>query len=1038
MPTNDNRNKPKKGQEPFSPPPRQNIVDEHGDIRLTIIQSDLIGYGKYSQVYKGELTGSGRTVTVKIHTRALLRPTRQQQDEFYKIKRKIGWLQALKHKGIAEFIDWIPDFPNNRSYIVMQYIEGRGLNQELADSEEPFSQARVLNWALQLLDAMQYLHSQRYIIGALDPSNIVLTSEDNVCLVDFKYLSDIRDTFRDGVKYHGGYPDTPEGNQALENGQREDIRYLGATLFELLTKQKPGGLSLEERKTALSTRHVADSLSEIISKAMSDNVENRYASATEMKRDLQALPTKDRHTRSQMISLGLTLFTAAVMFLWGIASLINGNEQIARYEEMKTQANDSVESLENGQYTEALSYAREAVRQDGDAPPVPPEAWNAMTDAVSAYDYAPGYRPYRSDFDLRGRPLDARFSTDGNRIAVLVEDSSASPSAKRIQIFDLRSEPDKDTLKVKALVTLTASYSPASTFDFLDNDTFLYAGKDDESGEYAVRCYSLSENRELWRGPEDSADRATPVSIAISADGSMVVSLRWDKPFAYLYNAQDIRNSVTNCETIWFLRRPISADTPSSVPLARDNLCALSADGRYLAVSFSDGGLGYYDLSVPSPEEGYHEIIDNSAYLHFEGGFYRQMYSDDASYDDWFFYAASTTNQPSSDTFIQSQGDLIRLSTHEKLLSPQTNTPIHVQTDENGIYCSVGTWLYHANTKDPDVGVEWDYLREEETTIRLLRHAAGRLLVVTENRLVFVYHEDGAWRVKIAEGPFSIAGLSEQYAFLAARDNSTLSVLRWIDQRERGAQEILTYNAEDETDEYTYYAPLGAHVRADGVTAMLYRSTGFRVYDLETETRIDGNPGEDETPFEREGQKREAQRLIYQRFPVLEGDPAQECLKVIYADEVEFYSAGGDKLSSRARRPEDDTVIFLTGFYHVKQNIGGSVEIRNAASPDTDEPLWRLSNNHTLYDASQAGDYLILSLGTDSKEFYSLLLDKNLDVIAKLPEPCEASPNESASTDTKRNATLIFNDMQGHLLKGPLYTLEGLREIAINWRNKTE
>lgn len=320
--------------EPFSPPLRYNIVDEMGDIRFTITSNDLIGYGKYSQVYKGELVGSGRTVAVKVHTRPLLRPTRQQQDGFFKARRKVEWLRDLKHPGIAEFIDWFPDFQNNRSFIVMQYIEGRGLNRELAD-KGPFRQARVLNWALQLLNAMEYLHSKHYILGALDPSKIVLKPEDTVCLVDFKYLSDIRDTFREGVKYRGKYPDTPEGNQALEYGKREDIRCLGATLFELLTGQKPEDLTPEQWEEALSESGVSDSVSDVILKAMSPESEERYASAAEMTRALHDLPARYVAQTLQMPLLIAAIILSMVMFFMGFTSYITGTTQTA-YEAGKT------------------------------------------------------------------------------------------------------------------------------------------------------------------------------------------------------------------------------------------------------------------------------------------------------------------------------------------------------------------------------------------------------------------------------------------------------------------------------------------------------------------------------------------------------------------------------------------------------------------------------------------------------------------------------------------------------------------------------
>lgn len=49
----------------------------------------LIGRGTYSKVYKGVLHGGGRTVTIKVHTRPLLRPTKKEQDAFSEVQTKV-------------------------------------------------------------------------------------------------------------------------------------------------------------------------------------------------------------------------------------------------------------------------------------------------------------------------------------------------------------------------------------------------------------------------------------------------------------------------------------------------------------------------------------------------------------------------------------------------------------------------------------------------------------------------------------------------------------------------------------------------------------------------------------------------------------------------------------------------------------------------------------------------------------------------------------------------------------------------------------
>ena len=73
--------------------------------------------------------------------------------------------------------------------------------------------------------------------------------------------------------------------------------------------------------------------------------------------------------------------------------------------------------------------------------------------------------------------------------------------------------------------------------------------------------------------------------------------------------------------------------------------------------------------------------------------------------------------------------------------------------------------------------------------------------------------------------------------------------------------------------------------------------------------------------------------------------------------------------------------------------------------------------------ASELDGKLILSLRTSGKEKYSLLLDEDLNVIADLPQPCEAMPGGSDNS-------LIFDDEQGRLLKGSFVSLEDLRTRA--------
>lgn len=1005
--------------EPTPPPSFRELYESSPHLNSVIVPfGAILGYSPHSDVYLGELAGSGQSVTIKVDRRPM-RSTKKTPSQFQNVQRKVAQLKRFKHPGIAEFIDWIPDWENNHSYIIMRHIEGRGLNQALADGQT-FSQAQVLDWTFQLLDAMEYLHNQRCVIGDLDASNVVLTPDNKrVCLVDFKYLSAIEygQHSKDKTENQsfGLYEET-EG-EALAQGIREDIRRLGRLMFELLTHEKLDDKPQEETfsdatrkmlRQKLSVKSVSDSVADVILRAMSPEPGEVFQSVSDMRLVLQELPAKDKQASFQMFALASGVLLTIAMLAIGAFFIWKGQYQSYRYFEMALEAKSAEETWRNGDYDAALYHALSAtLSKDSIDPPCPPEAQSALARIISSYDYISGYKPYRSDYPLLGRPVQARFSPDGACIAVLVEDANAYPSAKRIQFFDAESAEE-------VCAPLTVSYSERSEFVFLNNDALFYAG------ENAVKVYSLSRQQDIWTGPPGSSDSRYAVSIAVSADGTKAASVLWGGALAYLYDVDAILNGEPTKQSprSFPLVRPNEMTQSDDFPFVflasmTKNLLALNQDGCYMAVSFADGGAGIYDLNAPTPEEGYRELLDSSSYLYFEGGFYRQD-SDSGTYEDWFFYVASTTGQTSDMIPVTSEGNLIRLSDMERILSMQSYAPIHIQADRGGIFLSVGDWLYHANTDAPGA-VFWEYLAQAEGTIRLLRHVAGRILAVTENQSVLTYREDGAWVRRIADGAFNIADLAGEYALLASRNKTTLSVLRWREQGET----LLYYNANDETDEMTYYAHLGAHISVDGETAMLYRSTGFRVYDLVTGTRVDKAWDEDETPF-----GREAERVTYQRAPVFSDDPHQECLKVLYKDEVEFYSANGEKLPtfSRMRRPEDDNAVFQTNSYLVKQDSGsGSVEIYSAMRPNRLLKQWQEDN---LTYASQQGTYLILSLMTDWQEMYSLLLDENLDVVAKIPQPCEAFPYGNS---------LIFDDMQGRLLQGPLYTLEDLRMLAVNW-----
>ena len=86
------------------------------------------------------------------------------------------------------YLPRIYDFVSNETdvYTVMDFIPGQNLKQA-ARQHGPFDQKQVLKWAVQLSEALAYLHAQKpaVIHSDIKPENIMLQPDGNICLIDF-------------------------------------------------------------------------------------------------------------------------------------------------------------------------------------------------------------------------------------------------------------------------------------------------------------------------------------------------------------------------------------------------------------------------------------------------------------------------------------------------------------------------------------------------------------------------------------------------------------------------------------------------------------------------------------------------------------------------------------------------------------------------------------------------------------------------------------------------------------------------------------
>src|SRR5262245_2379274 len=99
--------------------------------------------------------------------------------------REAGTLSQLKHPSIPAIVDRFGE--ENCHYLVMDYIEGTNLEDELAAQGGALSENRVIEIARELCEVLTYLHGFQppIIYRDMKPGNIILTPAGHVMLIDF-------------------------------------------------------------------------------------------------------------------------------------------------------------------------------------------------------------------------------------------------------------------------------------------------------------------------------------------------------------------------------------------------------------------------------------------------------------------------------------------------------------------------------------------------------------------------------------------------------------------------------------------------------------------------------------------------------------------------------------------------------------------------------------------------------------------------------------------------------------------------------------
>lgn len=208
-----------------------------------------IGQGGMGSVYLAEdLRLEGRKCAVKavrLDLNADLDTINELQHQF---SREASVLARLDHPNLPKVSDYFDE--DGHDYLVMDYVSGKDLKMlmdEARRADRFLAEAEVVEWARQLCDALEYMHTQETPVLHRDikPSNIKLTASGFIKLVDFglvKLMSKDDSQTVTVLQGRGTAAYTPleqYGEDDTHTDVRSDIYSLGATLYHLLTNQAP-------------------------------------------------------------------------------------------------------------------------------------------------------------------------------------------------------------------------------------------------------------------------------------------------------------------------------------------------------------------------------------------------------------------------------------------------------------------------------------------------------------------------------------------------------------------------------------------------------------------------------------------------------------------------------------------------------------------------------------------------------------------------------------------------------------------------------